>query len=70
MENAYLAKTVYVDTNTGKYRDIYFHRIEDRDSMHDVNADAVGETIDAAVDELLKIVDFHVSLPDYTITIE
>ena len=70
MEDAYIAKVLYVDTDAGKYRDVHFHRINDKDSMHDVNADVVGGTIDTAVCELLKIVVFYVSSPEYTIMIE
>ena len=51
MENAYIAKAVCVDTQEGKYRDIFF-----RDGDNIVQADADGKSITEALVKLLSLV--------------
>ena len=51
MENAYIAKAVCVDTQEGKYRDIFF-----RDGDNIVQADADGKSISEALVKLLSLV--------------
>ena len=51
VENAYIAKAVCVDTQEGKYRDIFF-----RDGDNIVQADADGRSIAEALVKLLSLV--------------
>ena len=64
-EERYIAKAVFVDTNEGKYRDIYFKSVEctkriakrNGKMIDSIIADSEGKTIDEAITNLLQLID-------------